>query len=208
HLPGDIVEEILSRLPVKSLLRFKCVSKSCRSLIRSDRFIKRHLEKSKSGRRLECWEVIFGNFKSPNLKRCSLLSYLDDPSVTPLLIDDPITNHLTVDSQIIGHSNGLLCIFNKPNSFFLWNPATRFSLQLPKPDADYVIKCGFGWDGDRDAYKVFAVFSKMNGNGIKRIGSIYNSKTNSWKALERASTGALICAIGLGSLRVGKYTGL
>ncbi|XP_039797866.1 putative F-box protein At4g09190 [Panicum virgatum] len=38
YLPDDLVVEILSRLPAKSLCRFKCVSRSWRALIFSDRF--------------------------------------------------------------------------------------------------------------------------------------------------------------------------
>ncbi|KAL1552069.1 F-box/kelch-repeat protein-like protein [Salvia divinorum] len=187
HLPEEILEEILLRLPVKSLLRFRCVSKSCRSLIRSNRFIKTHLQKSRSRRRLESWYVIFSsNSENPNLKRCSLRSYVTDPFVNPLPIDDPINDHLTAPIVIVGHSSGLVCILDLPAaSFFLWNPATRVSIQLPKLDCDRVAKYGFGWDGQSDAYKVFAVSSKKNKNEDRseRVANIYNSKTNSWKTL-------------------------
>lgn len=42
-LPLDIISYILSRLPVKSLLRFKCVSKSWCSLISYPQFIRMNL---------------------------------------------------------------------------------------------------------------------------------------------------------------------
>ncbi|XP_062012661.1 F-box/kelch-repeat protein At3g06240-like [Rosa rugosa] len=45
-LPAEIIDEILSRLPVKPLCRFKCVSKSWRSLISDPDFIAMHSSKA------------------------------------------------------------------------------------------------------------------------------------------------------------------
>ncbi|KAH6791124.1 hypothetical protein C2S51_006130 [Perilla frutescens var. frutescens] len=46
HLPQELVLDILLRLPVKSLSRFKCVSKNWCSLIRSPSFVKQHFERN------------------------------------------------------------------------------------------------------------------------------------------------------------------
>lgn len=47
-LPVETIEEILINSPVKSLLRFKCVSKSWRCLISSKFFVTEHLKRSSS----------------------------------------------------------------------------------------------------------------------------------------------------------------
>ncbi|KAL4607542.1 hypothetical protein ACB092_09G182700 [Castanea dentata] len=47
-LPDDLVYEILTWVPVKSLIRFRCVSKSWYSTITSHKFIKTHLDRAKS----------------------------------------------------------------------------------------------------------------------------------------------------------------
>uniref|UniRef100_A0A7C9D3I3 F-box domain-containing protein n=1 Tax=Opuntia streptacantha TaxID=393608 RepID=A0A7C9D3I3_OPUST len=43
---GILVQELLPRLPVKSLLRFKCVSKFFQTLISTPEFAQRHLRHS------------------------------------------------------------------------------------------------------------------------------------------------------------------
>src|SRR4051812_32733503 len=43
-LPEDLVVEILLRLPVRSLLQFKCICKFWKTLISDPKFAKRHLQ--------------------------------------------------------------------------------------------------------------------------------------------------------------------
>lgn len=45
-VPEDLIVEILSFLPVKSLLQFRCVSKSWKTLISDSTFVKLHLNRS------------------------------------------------------------------------------------------------------------------------------------------------------------------
>ncbi|KAL1552856.1 F-box/kelch-repeat protein-like protein [Salvia divinorum] len=186
HLPEEIFEEIISNLPVKSLLRFRCVSKSWCCLIDSNRFIKTHLQKSTTHSRrherwLERWQYIFTSYS-----RNPILQFMRLPNNVQNPIDDPINHHIIPSSKIVGHSNGLVCILNLPALFFLWNPSTRISIQLPRPDCeefDCIVKLGFGWDEQSDACKVFAVLSKKE----TKMGKIYSSKTNSWKTVEHGS---------------------
>ncbi|KAH0749343.1 hypothetical protein KY290_028575 [Solanum tuberosum] len=48
NLPKDAMELILVGLPVRSLLRFKCVAKSWYNFIKSPNFIKMHSTQSSS----------------------------------------------------------------------------------------------------------------------------------------------------------------
>lgn len=54
----ETVNDILLRLPVKSLLRFKCVCKSWHDLIKSSSFIKKHFDNESNRPRL--WFCKFG----------------------------------------------------------------------------------------------------------------------------------------------------
>ncbi|XP_074314815.1 F-box/kelch-repeat protein At3g06240-like [Silene latifolia] len=71
-LPKDIIiHEIFSKLPVKSLLRFKCVSKSFYALISSPEFAEIHLRESRSpdaNRLLILAEVGVGRWAFPTSK--------------------------------------------------------------------------------------------------------------------------------------------
>ncbi|XP_057803104.1 F-box/kelch-repeat protein At3g23880-like [Salvia miltiorrhiza] len=167
HLPQELTEEILSRLAVKSLLRFRCVSKSWRSLIDSERFIKTHLQNSSRN-------TAFSHHR--------LISILKN---SKKLFDDEMSSW-SESVRMVGCCNGLVCccINLKKGRFLLWNPATRISKELPQliienGDFPYPIY-GFGWDESSGAYKVFVIFC----NGRKFMGKVYSSNTNSWKTVE------------------------
>ncbi|XP_057803093.1 F-box/kelch-repeat protein At3g23880-like [Salvia miltiorrhiza] len=160
-LPQEIIEEILSRLAVKSLLRFRCVSKSWRSLIGSERFIKTHLQNSSKNAALAHHRKIL-SYDSPKF-----VNWWEFP-------------------DMVGCCNGLVCFLQK-RSFFLWNPATGISNKLSEivmengDRTSSVYKYGFGWDESSGAYKVFAVFASRLDESMCKV---YSSKTNSWKIVE------------------------
>ncbi|MCI12256.1 F-box protein, partial [Trifolium medium] len=45
-LPAELIAEIISLLPVKSLMKFICVNKFFKTLISDDYFVQLHLKKS------------------------------------------------------------------------------------------------------------------------------------------------------------------
>ena len=48
RLPNDVVFDILNRLPVKSIVQFRCVSKACNSIITDPIFITTHIDRANS----------------------------------------------------------------------------------------------------------------------------------------------------------------
>ncbi|XP_024634200.1 uncharacterized protein [Medicago truncatula] len=64
-LSEDLIVEVLSFLPVKSLLQFRCVSKSWKTLISDPTFVKLHLEKSQS-RNLKLFTIITERINNNN----------------------------------------------------------------------------------------------------------------------------------------------
>ncbi|XP_057797591.1 F-box/kelch-repeat protein At3g23880-like [Salvia miltiorrhiza] len=189
----EITEEILSRLPVKSLLRFRCVSKAWRSLIDSKRFIKMHYQNSTRNPSLARHKVLLLKYVGVATLELTLVqrSVLDKSENQVVELDFPISHN-----SIVGCCNGLVCLVRN-RQFVLWNPSTRISKKLPHLDDlddydDYgdnraFDSCGFGWDESSGDYKVFATATvcawNRSDNG-KAIAMMYSLKRDSWKEVK------------------------
>lgn len=126
-------------------------------------------------------------------------SYLNEESVHSSPVDDPTADHLMTTGLAVGCCDGLVCIVNvNERLFFMWDPATRISIELPEIDFDLqIMKYGFGWDEESGAYKVFV--GVMYDDDHETLGKVYSSKTNSWKTVEHGcvdwycSSGKSVC---------------
>ena len=132
YLPEEVVLEILYRLPVKSLIRFKCVSKSWNSLITTPAFIHSHLTRSHS----------LASYSNKLIVRhCLYKSYVEHYK----LIDDnndlfhqiqnielQFTSHSIKHFMLIGSANGLFSLYEQERNI-LWNPSIIKFITLPKP---------------------------------------------------------------------------
>ncbi|XP_017257053.2 F-box protein CPR1-like [Daucus carota subsp. sativus] len=182
-----LITEILCRLPVKNLLRFRCVSKPWCSLIDSPRFVKAHLKRS-----IECKAkpgIIIKSFVSYSVDYDSL-----GRSTTAIEIDEPLKTYLHATGDV-GSCNGLHCLYNLQTDLFLWNPAMRKCRKLPSAPADFLRPfefdksslCGFGYDAANDDYKVLRIVQPDGHDLCGSKASIYSLKTNSWRRLKNIS---------------------
>ncbi|MFQ6632338.1 hypothetical protein Gotur_008664 [Gossypium turneri] len=187
--PQEIIFEILSNLPVKSLLRFRCVSKSWKSLIADNFFIKKHLKRtqndpefSKKRVFINIEDIAPGIQPGSTIKSCSLTlkSIFEDPNVNTTEIEYPSKNESHSD-WIVGSCNGLVCITIRENTVLLLNPTLRVSKRLPdigfKKRRGYTVY-GFGFDASVDDYKVVGVFS------YRSIVKVYSLRTNCWRRIQ------------------------
>ncbi|XP_052194551.1 F-box protein CPR1-like [Diospyros lotus] len=186
NLPEEIVAEILSRLPVSSLCRFRCVSKSWRSLISEPNFIRLHLNHNTTTtdhHRLilisDFYKLYSVDLHSPEFTQDSIAIYLKFPP-------DRNPNRF---GQICGSCDGLL-LMRDYISYFLLNPSTRESKEVP--NSPFSVKSGysfnlngFGHDSSKDDYKVVRIsHCDCAADCAENIVSVFSLRTNTWRRIE------------------------
>ncbi|XP_057418294.1 putative F-box protein At3g16210 [Lotus japonicus] len=161
-LPFELVVEILCRLPVKSLLQFRCVCKSWNSLISGDpKFARKHLRCSPKD--FTRHHLIFGSTNEFLFTSSPLLSVFDDAAaIAPSTQFDHPLNNPNPSDFIVGSCDGIVCLAIDGRFPLLWNPSTgRFkdlpSLENPRLPDMYTV-FGFGYNHFADCYKVVALF--------------------------------------------------
>lgn len=195
-LPEELITAILVRLPVKSLLQFKCVSKEWFALISSTHFVKTHLSISAKDCTRHRLMLEIGKHHGL-LRHCSVSSLFYDSVTDAFDLDYPIKD----PQRIVGSVNGLICYRIASNGFVLWNPSTRKFNQVPDPmptkTADYSFSYGFGYDEVLDDYKVVAIFIEIS--KCYCDAKIYSLNSDSWRTLDdfqrkmvRGSSGKLV----------------
>ncbi|KAE8717547.1 hypothetical protein F3Y22_tig00110044pilonHSYRG00165 [Hibiscus syriacus] len=196
-IPEEIIIEILSDLPVKSLLRFGCVSKSWKSLISDPFFIRKHLKRIQNDRKFSEKRVLIKTACSGSpfiIGSFPLNAIHEDPFVKATRIECPLERSYR-SIKIVGSCDGLICIairedaeFLSKYTLFLLNPALRVSKRLPDLNCKtgICLVYGFGFDASKDDYKVVRVCShpdKAIEDGYKSIVDVYSSRTNRWRRI-------------------------
>lgn len=144
-LPEDVIIEILSRLPVKNLLQFKCVCKSWYAIITSPNLISKHLR----------------NYYDKNDSDCLLAQYCvtqaGEIASFELLVDETPTRALSYGSlhlmrfhspYIYGPCDGIFYMYGHFYDFrALWNPAVNELKTLPPiPNPPFSFSYSPGYD--------------------------------------------------------------
>ncbi|KMS96456.1 hypothetical protein BVRB_9g225100 [Beta vulgaris subsp. vulgaris] len=168
-LHNDLLEEILLRLPAKSLLRCRCVCWSWNSLIISPKFILAHVYQNNEAKKYHVLLRSFGNAnKKVRYKLCHDNENLDEI----MTIDFPFVSQHNDFFRMLGSVNGLVClsddIVEATDTLILWNPVIRRYLTLPKRELDaestYLGRSvfGFGFDSFSNDYKVIKIVYRKN----------------------------------------------
>ncbi|XP_021770637.1 F-box/kelch-repeat protein At3g23880-like [Chenopodium quinoa] len=191
YLPFELITEILSWLPAKSLLRSACVSSSWYMLTKDPKFMKLHRSRSLKANLethflFECWKSKVYSFRATSQHpyyHASELAYPKD-------IIKPRTM-----GGVLGSCNGLVCFhsitlqpfyksaYNNNLGLFLYNPATRATRLIPPLNSpmNNLLKreVAFGYDSVSDDYKVLAICMERNDRNVEKA-LLYSLKTDAW----------------------------
>ncbi|ESQ42443.1 hypothetical protein EUTSA_v10015820mg [Eutrema salsugineum] len=148
ELPFELVVEILARVPVKDLVRFRCVCKSWRSLLQDERFYRQHMTHART-------RIVV--FRESPIPLCQFSYERGKPEAIfeALNLNIGDTN-LVINSSVIGHCHGLFCLDLRDNTFGVWNPALREFRRIPTRHLKWY-EVGFGYDHSTQDYKIVLV---------------------------------------------------
>ncbi|XP_047087710.1 putative F-box protein At1g12855 [Lolium rigidum] len=165
EMPDDLVSEILVRLPVKSLLRFKSVCRTWHTTICSRSFISMHLQRAVSNhQRHQCF-LLTPYFLAEGSSNISLYRWQKSQASASLAYTLNFFEGASVRVYILGHCNGLVLVPTSTKMYVL-NPSTRELLTLPEsirsmlqPSSICRAIVGFGLDSFTNKYKIVRFFN-------------------------------------------------
>src|SRR4051812_5931877 len=124
YVPEEMITEILLNLSVKSLIRFKCISKPWFSLISNLMFAKSHFQLTTHNLKIE--------FISNDLQQITSIDFEEQLNLENASIKRFNFLHPQDDSliQIISSCRGFIFFYYSSN-FCIMNPCTKFHKQIP-----------------------------------------------------------------------------
>ncbi|KAL3642419.1 hypothetical protein CASFOL_013234 [Castilleja foliolosa] len=189
--PEEIMLCILTRLPVKSILRFKSVCKPWLELFSTPEFIKLHQGQFSSDSKNKFFIAHKFNQSGNNTPNLSFFN-IESNEKKPTFVGSPFGD---VETDMVGCCNGLICIIERlrcrREAICIWNPALNLSKTVSLPSiarrSGESVSLGFGYDAETDDYKVVRILSweslKSEENMINGA-EVYSVNADSWTRIE------------------------
>lgn len=186
---SDVLVDVLSRLPTRTLLGMRCVSKEWRRLISDRSLVQLQLK------RTELSQPTSGFFYQERFKWCNddirFVSYIP-ADMEGTEVQGRVLDFLPENVVIQGVSNGLICCrscFPSPYPLiYVCNPISREWVSLPFPVYDSTSSLALAFDPFCDPIDVSTNFKLVNIYEIETemedllfSFDVYSSRTGSWR---------------------------
>lgn len=191
NLPPDVLLDILSRLPISSLIQFRYVCRSWRLLAQDPQVLDLH--NSTEDDKDDNFRCLIFHCDYPIRNQLYFVDFSafrqDKESVKKIFT--PFSSTMA-EYEVVGSCNGLLCLCDSlyNDKLYLYNPFTRDYLELPKskefsnPD----VVCGVGFQSQTKQFKVIKiVYSRGFGRIQRRFRhsevQIFTLGTSNWRSI-------------------------
>ncbi|XP_059652281.1 F-box protein CPR1-like [Cornus florida] len=192
ELPEEVIDYILTRLPVKDLLRFRCVSKRWCALIDSPMFIKLHLNQSLQTGTSNLSLILKNgtNLYSVDIDMLDVVLKAGGDSV-PRLDVVQVHNPFKFEARwtdVDGSCNGLILLYGiKDEAIALLNPSTNAYRILPplsRGNASSYPFHGLVYDPVGDDYKIIKIMQFYGDNdSFYHKVMVYSLRSNMWRRI-------------------------
>ncbi|OWM83751.1 hypothetical protein CDL15_Pgr004181 [Punica granatum] len=178
-----LIEDILRRVPIKSLVRLQFVSKQWRSLISDPAFLRRHASATGISVLWKHARISRSPRQFGHHDNFSLCTIDGNGEHGFLSLDSMNRPDVTFKPAIFGSCNGLLLIRSAESEFALWNPFTKSSRRItgfcPDMLRNAKILSGLAYDRASEDYKAVVVLFPDKGRGGAHP-LIFSYRRNSW----------------------------
>lgn len=193
-LSNDVVEAILERVPAKSLIRFKHVSKQWKSTIESKNFHERQLIYRQQSRDQDVLFLTFsGDDDDDDDDDDDHSINISSSSSSVILVKLPIKKRFVCSTSC----DGLVCLYNINKSSIVINPTTRWHRTLPlsnfqqRDRAGFPPLLGFGKDKFNGTYKLVLLYDF----GDTTTCEVFDFSTNAWRYVTPSSPYKIIASL-------------
>ncbi|KDP26134.1 hypothetical protein JCGZ_22235 [Jatropha curcas] len=178
-IPDDLIESILLRLPIKSLIRFKCVSKQWQSLLTSHRFVRAFNKDQNQTCLLVPMNLLTDPDSTSIINLIDLKTIADEPERENNNWAEVIRFPYQCQSKFTSCCDGILCFYNyKVGILGLWNPYINDYQEIVLPE---------NLHSANSSYASFYLVYDSSINNYKIVGKValdfyvLTLKSNRWR---------------------------
>ncbi|KAF9672809.1 hypothetical protein SADUNF_Sadunf11G0082800 [Salix dunnii] len=191
-LPEDLIQEILFKLPIKSLVRCTSLCRTWNSLIKSPTFISKHLQRTISS--TDHQSLFLLRLYSKEREEQYSLRHDNQDFNEHMQLHFPFKSFKSY-FHVIGSCNGLICLAKVIQrftvSFIFWNPLIQKYVNIEPTILGHLYSfVGFGYDSRANDYKLIRMVnfqkSKFLIENFPKM-ELYSLNEGSWRSIPQTA---------------------